>query len=36
MVPRAEAILEDESGKTHGIKPVRDLPAFMVGGEASI
>ena len=36
MVAGPKAILEDESGNPHGVKPVRHLPAFMVGGETSI
>ena len=36
MIARSQAVLEDESGHAHGVKPVRHLPAFVVGGETSI
>ena len=36
VIARAEAILQDESGDAHGIEPVGDLAAFVVGGEVMV
>jgi hypothetical protein len=36
VVTRAEAILQDECGDAHGVEPIGDLAAFVVGGEVMI